>query len=128
MIYKGHHYILDASEAYGLDANWVLESMNEVATKVGTTVVFKTSVKLPVTDGLSPPGFTSVCLLDESHLTAHYYEDKGLLAIDAFTCGSIDKAADIIYRLKNILSTACVGIKFYEGKLQRRFPHVDPKC
>jgi S-adenosylmethionine/arginine decarboxylase-like enzyme len=38
-------------------------------------------------DGLSPPGFTAVCLVDESHVTAHCYSDRGWLAIDVFTCG-----------------------------------------
>lgn len=39
-------------------------------------------------DGLSPPGFTGVCLVDESHVTAHCYSDRGWLAIDVFTCGA----------------------------------------
>lgn len=35
------------------------------------------------------PGFTSVLLLDASHFTAHAYTDeKALLALDIFTCGS----------------------------------------
>lgn len=38
----------------------------------------------------SPPGFAAVVLLDESHVSAHCYYDQGLLAIDAFTCGSTD--------------------------------------
>lgn len=47
---------------------------------------------------LSPPGFAAVVLLDESHITAHCYYDKGWLAFDAFTCGSGDpgKIADHI--------------------------------
>jgi S-adenosylmethionine/arginine decarboxylase-like enzyme len=32
-------------------------------------------------------GFTSVILLDESHITAHSYTQRGLLALDVFTCG-----------------------------------------
>ena len=38
----------------------------------------------------SPPGFAAVVLLDESHVSAHCYYGKGLLAIDAFTCGGSD--------------------------------------
>ena len=38
----------------------------------------------------SPPGFAAVVLLDESHVSAHCYYGKGLLAIDAFTCGGGD--------------------------------------
>lgn len=36
----------------------------------------------------SPPGFASVALLDESHMSAHCYSDQGKLAFDVFTCGS----------------------------------------
>ena len=36
------------------------------------------------------PGFTSVILIDESHVTAHCYSDRGWLAIDVFTCGRHD--------------------------------------
>jgi S-adenosylmethionine decarboxylase len=42
-------------------------------------------------DGItSPPGFAAVVLLDESHVTAHCYSQKGWLAIDCFTCGQCD--------------------------------------
>ena len=36
------------------------------------------------------PGFAAVVLLDESHLSAHCYADRGWLAIDCFTCGGTD--------------------------------------
>jgi S-adenosylmethionine/arginine decarboxylase-like enzyme len=39
-------------------------------------------------DGNSPLGFTSCVLIDESHVTAHCYSDRGWLAVDVFTCGS----------------------------------------
>lgn len=38
----------------------------------------------------SPPGFTAVIVLDESHCSAHTYADLGLIALDVFTCGSTD--------------------------------------
>lgn len=34
----------------------------------------------------SPPGFTSIYLIDESHVSAHCYSDTSLLALDIFTC------------------------------------------
>jgi len=40
----------------------------------------------------SPPGFAAVVLIDESHVSAHCYSDRGLLAIDIFTCGGNDPA------------------------------------
>jgi MtN3 and saliva related transmembrane protein len=38
--------------------------------------------------GMSSSGFISVCLMDESHITAHCKSDMGLLTLDLFTCGS----------------------------------------
>jgi len=35
----------------------------------------------------SPPGFTAVVVLDESHCSCHTYADLGLVALDVFTCG-----------------------------------------
>lgn len=46
-------------------------------------------------DGLSPPGFTSVVLIDESHVTAHCYSELGWLAIDCFTCGANSKMPQV---------------------------------
>jgi S-adenosylmethionine decarboxylase len=43
----------------------------------------------------SPPGFAAVVLLDESHVSAHCYYENGLLAIDAFTCGTGDPSVII---------------------------------
>lgn len=40
----------------------------------------------------SAPGFTCICLLDESHVSAHTYADLGLIALDVFTCGPTDPA------------------------------------
>ena len=63
--------------------------------------------QLNVFDGSkSPPGFASVILLDESHLSAHCYSTEGMLAIDIFTCGCQIrgiKVANLIkeYVLKN---------------------------
>lgn len=38
----------------------------------------------------SPPGFTAIVMLDESHCSAHTYADLGLIAMDLFTCGHTD--------------------------------------
>ena len=32
-------------------------------------------------------------LIDESHVTAHHYADRGMLALDCFTCGESDPDA-----------------------------------
>jgi len=45
----------------------------------------------------SAPGFTCVCLLDESHVSAHTYADLGLIALDVFTCGKTDPGKILDY-------------------------------
>ena len=43
--------------------------------------------KMIMLDTDTEEGFTSVILLDESHITCHSYTKLGLLALDVFTCG-----------------------------------------
>jgi S-adenosylmethionine decarboxylase len=92
---KGHHHFADFvnvnyETAYNGDA--MVEVMAKAATEAGATVVHMHAVSLPCVGSTSPPGFTAVCLLDESHVTCHAYAEEGLLAFDAFTCGDGDKA------------------------------------
>jgi S-adenosylmethionine decarboxylase len=35
----------------------------------------------------SPPGFSGILMLDESHFSVHAYSEKRMLAVDCFTCG-----------------------------------------
>ena len=62
-------------------------------------------------DGLSPPGFTSVVLIDESHVTAHCYSELGWLAIDCFTCGTNSKMPQV-----RVCSVCCKVGCFYLGE------------
>ena len=70
----------------------------------------------------SPPGFAAVVLLDESHITAHCYYEKGWLAFDAFTCG--DGNPDIIadFITKN-LKMNMPGLQQMRRELVDRFLH-----
>ena len=89
----GMHVVLDF-QGFTCDASeggpWLLDTMSSTARQYGVRVVHEKFVELPVVPGDSPPGFTAVCLLDESHMTAHAYTDRGWLAIDVFTCGAHD--------------------------------------
>ena len=53
-------------------------------------------------EGKSPPGFTSIVLIDESHVSSHCYSDKGWLAIDVFTCGKTDPQQIMEYIIEEI--------------------------
>ena len=68
----------------------------------------------------SPPGFAAVVLLDESHVSAHCYYGKGLLAIDAFTCGDGDPSL-IIDIIQNKLSSEMKSIQQVSRNEIKRF-------
>ena len=68
------------------DGNWMLAVMEAAIERAGIRSVHSRVVEF---DGsLSPKGFAAVVLLDESHVSAHCYYERGWLAVDAFTCGN----------------------------------------
>ena len=88
---KGAHVLLDYVHARFADASgyqWLFDLMREAVAQSSATEVH---AHLAPFDGTtSPPGFAAVVLIDESHITAHCYADRGLLAVDCFTCGATD--------------------------------------
>ena len=70
-----------------LDDKRVLNVMARSAERAGATVVSQVRYKFGAE---SPPGFTAIVLLDESHCSGHTYADLGLIAMDVFTCGNTD--------------------------------------
>lgn len=68
----------------------MLEAMASAARRAGATVVSQVRYHFGHN---SPPGFTAVVVLDESHCSAHTYADLGLIALDIFTCGNTQPAA-----------------------------------
>lgn len=88
----GLHYLLDFDHVDMPDpaqsGNEIFKLMKSICTDVGFRIV---GGHLEVFDNekVSPPGFASVLCIDQSHLSAHAYSDRGILACDAFTCGSM---------------------------------------
>lgn len=98
---QGSHVFLDYT-AYSRpdenDGEWMLELLERV---VDQSSARKVHAHVEQFDGqVSPNGFAAVVLIDESHVTAHCYSDKGWLAVDCFTCGTTnpDQIADEIHR------------------------------
>ena len=86
----GKHIIIDCKNvSYDvcIDDKKMLKALAEAAEEAGATVINTCRYHLGHN---SPPGFACVIMLDESHCSAHSYADKGLLAIDIFTCGKTD--------------------------------------
>lgn len=89
-MHKGKHLLIDCRNVpheVCLNDQRMLEAMARAATRAGATVVSQVRYKFGHN---SPPGFTAVVVLDESHCSAHTYGDLGLVALDVFTCGNTD--------------------------------------
>jgi S-adenosylmethionine decarboxylase len=102
---KGRHITLDYSGFTG-DGEWMLSVMRSAVSRSDAREVH---AHVSQFDGReSPVGFAAVVLIDESHVSAHCYADEGILAVDCFTCGSVDpnQIADYIHsHLENTIPT-----------------------
>ena len=95
---KKHHgnhvfadFIWNADENidHNLLGERVFKIMENAIKKTKMTIVHKKLCILGESEK-SPPGFTSIILIDESHCSSHCYSDRGWLALDTFTCGNTD--------------------------------------
>lgn len=89
-MHKGRHLLIDCRNVprdVCLNDRLILEAMASAATRAGATVISQVRYRFGHD---SPPGFTAMVLLDESHCSAHCYADLGLIALDVFTCGNTD--------------------------------------
>lgn len=89
-MYKGKHLLIDCrnvSRESCLDDKAMLSAMAKASEKAGASVISQVRYHF---GNNSPPGFTGIVLLDESHCSAHTYADQGLIALDIFTCGNTD--------------------------------------
>jgi S-adenosylmethionine decarboxylase len=87
----GVHILLDYTEflpTVEKDGAWMLDILRQSVRDAGVREVHSHVEEF---DGeVSPLGFAAVVLIDESHVSAHCYSERGLLAIDVFTCGDHD--------------------------------------
>lgn len=79
--------------------------------------------KCIVFDGTkSPPGFTFVLCLDESHISVHSYADEGLLATDLFTCSKNPQAhINALRRIEHIILSFFPDGELYKQQVVGRF-------
>jgi S-adenosylmethionine decarboxylase len=120
MFTKGRHIFVDFIGIKGDEnelGNFVFNLMAE-SVEINTTmkIVHK---HLVILNKDTPPGFTSVLLLDESHFTSHCYSDEGLLAIDLFTCGKTDTTKVIEYFINKLKEKYTDVICTYRNEHER---------
>ena len=117
----GKHIFLDCTEffpASSFNGHDMLELMQKA---VGKSDAREVHAYVEIFDGsTSPPGFAAVVLLDESHVSAHCYSDRGLLAIDAFTCGGTEPTS-IVEELKQALYELSPATVLMQQKSVDRF-------
>ena len=88
--HHGRHVFCDYVDFYTQAQEGGEFVFNLMRKSLSITTAHEVHSHLEILEIDTPPGFTSVVLIDESHITAHCYSDRGLLAIDVFTCGSSD--------------------------------------
>lgn len=101
----GRHLLANCrnvSKEVCLDDKKFLSALSRAVELAGANVISQVRYRLGHN---SPPGFACVCLLDESHVSAHSYADLGLIALDLFTCGNTDPKDVFRYLQEEI----CIG-------------------
>ena len=99
---KGHHLLVDCrhvAREVCLNDQLILDVMARAANRAGSTVISQIRYKF---GHESPPGFTAVVMLDESHCSAHAYADEGMIALDVFTCGRTDPRDVLKYIMEEV--------------------------
>lgn len=89
-MHRGRHLLIDCSQVARevcLDDKVFLNTMARACEHAGANVISQMRYRFGHD---SPEGFTAICMLDESHISAHTYADAGLIAMDVFTCGDTD--------------------------------------
>ena len=85
----------------------MLDAMAYAARKAGANVISQVRYHFGHN---SPPGFTAVVVLDESHCSAHTYADLGLIALDVFTCGTTEPA-DVLSYIQEVIDLGDVSVR-----------------
>ena len=107
---KGKHLLVDCrnvSRDVCLDDGAMLAAMARGATRAGANVISQVRYQFGHN---SPPGFTAVVVLDESHCSCHTYADLGLVALDVFTCGRTNPR-DVLAYIREEIELGDVSIR-----------------
>jgi S-adenosylmethionine decarboxylase len=106
------------------DGVWMLELMRQAVKNANVREVHSHVEEF--TGVQSPPGFAAVVLLDESHVSAHCYYEKGLLAVDAFTCGDGDPNEIITFIHERLISEMKEIKEISKNEIKRfRYGHIN---
>lgn len=100
-------------------ANKIFELMKRAINENSKMKIVHSHIKI-FDDETTPNGWTSVLLLDASHMTSHCYSDQGIMAFDLFTCGDNNPSKMIEKFIENI-TTIFSKIKIKRVIINNRF-------
>lgn len=103
-------------------ADFIFQKMKESVNNLTNMTIVHSKLCI-LGEGTSPPGFTSIVLIDESHISSHCYSDRGWLAIDVFTCGHTDPQKLMNY-ITNEIGKEYPTFKCTYVKKHHRFHHL----
>lgn len=122
---RGNHVFLDFVNFYDENleecCRFIFDIMNDAIAQTNMKNMFSKMIMLK---GDTEEGFTSVILLDESHVTCHSYTRLGLLALDVFTCGKTNPEIVSNY-IKLKLQEKYPSIKCINYETHKRFLEYD---
>ena len=119
----GLHYLLDFDGVWLTPASHgpaIFDLMKHICKTVGFRIMGG-HLEVFVDEAVSPPGFASVLCIDQSHLSAHAYSDRGILACDAFTCGNLDRCQKAGEMLKEGIVTMFPDCRVTKEEVVDRF-------
>ena len=109
----GHHYMIDISDInlYHIDLEDIkkLKNIMEEVIRIGGMKILKSSFHK-----FEPQGHTGFYLLAESHLSFHTWPEKGIISIDLYTCGDIDKAFNATQYIITIFKSDNYKVNYVE--------------
>lgn len=121
MNHKGNHVFMDFVNFYDDNleecCNFIHSVMNDSIKQTTMRNMFSKMVMLKED---TEEGFTSVVLLDESHITCHSYTKQGLLALDVFTCGNTNPEIVANY-IKEKIQEKYKDVKCLHMETHKRF-------
>lgn len=112
LISKGTHIIIDI---YEINNNDILKYKDSIISVLDNIVnKFNLNVVGKIIHQFTPFGVTGVYVLSESHLSIHTFVEEQKIAMDLYTCNSLNNSNEIIDYIREIFNPCMCNYKIIE--------------